>query len=76
MRHATLILLFLAIVTAAPRGSSRDLLTVDTAAPRTAAPALGLNLNYLMDGTLTAPQLAATGARCAAPGARQGRRSD
>ncbi len=63
MPYVTLILVFLAMLTAAPLGSSRDQLVVDTTAPRGAPPALGLNLNYLMDAPLTAPQLAATGAR-------------
>lgn len=63
MPYAALILLFLAMLTAAPLGSARDQLVVDTAAPRSTAPALGTNLNYLVDAPLTALQLAATGAR-------------
>lgn len=67
MPYAMFILVFLAMITAgapAPSASStRDQLVVDTAAPRSTAPALGTNLNYLVDAPLTAPQLAATGAR-------------
>lgn len=63
MPYAALILLFLAMLTAAPLGSTRDMLTVDTAAPRSTAPALGTNLNYLVDAPLTAAQLGPLGAR-------------
>ena len=52
--------LFLAMVLAP--STAREQLTVDTTAPRMAAPSVGTNLNYLVDGPLTIGQLAPLGA--------------
>lgn len=57
-----LFLVFLACALAAPL-SARDSLTVNAGSLGANTPALGMNLNYLMDAPLTAGQLAATGAR-------------
>lgn len=67
MPYLAVVLIFLALITAGSPASaplaSPDALTVDTTVIRGVPAALGVNLNYLMDGQLTAPQLGTLGAQ-------------
>lgn len=63
LRLLCFLFLPIALLASSVSAASRDQIVVDTTAPRLAAPALGLNLNYLVDAPLTVAQLGSTGAR-------------